>query len=69
MSIDYGVVHSIATVAAMAAFGGICWWAWRPANRQRFEEDGMLPFINEPQQSHQAAVQKADRATAGENTK
>lgn len=69
MSIDYGTVHSIATVAAMAAFGGICWWAWRPANRQRFEEDSLLPFVNEPLLNNQAAGQKADRATAGENAK
>lgn len=69
MSIDYGTVHSIATVAAMAAFGGICWWAWRPANRQRFEEDSLLPFINEPHLKHPSAEQNANRTAAGENTK
>lgn len=28
-------------------FGGIVFWALRPGNRQRFEEDGMIPFRDE----------------------
>lgn len=45
---NYAVMHSIATVAAFAAFIGICWWAYRPANRDRFEADGRLPIDNDP---------------------
>jgi cytochrome c oxidase cbb3-type subunit 4 len=36
--------HSIATLVAMAAFFGVCWWAYSPKNRQRFEEDAKLVF-------------------------
>jgi cytochrome c oxidase cbb3-type subunit 4 len=32
--------HSVATVLAMVAFFGVCWWAYAPANRKRFEADG-----------------------------
>ncbi len=41
---NYAAMHSIATVAAFLAFIGICWWAYRPANRERFEADGRLPI-------------------------
>ena len=44
----YGLLHSIATVAAVLAFTGVCWWAYRPANRQRFEQDGLLPLETDP---------------------
>ena len=28
-------------------FVGIVFWAFRPRNRKRFEDDGMIPFKNE----------------------
>lgn len=37
-----GLLHSIATVAAMIAFLAVVWWAYSPKNRQRFEEDAKL---------------------------
>ncbi len=71
MTVDYGTLHSIATVAAILAFAGICWWAWRPANRQRFEEDGQLPLVNDPLLTRKApaAEQAASGSPAGENKK
>lgn len=45
---NYAAMHSIATVAAFAAFIAICWWAYRPANRDRFEADGRLPLDTDP---------------------
>lgn len=45
---DYALMHSIATVAAMIAFAAVCWWAYRPGNRARFEADGRLPLDNDP---------------------
>ncbi|MDQ8037786.1 MAG: cbb3-type cytochrome c oxidase subunit 3 [Pedobacter sp.] len=45
---NYAAMHSIATVAAFLAFIGICWWAYRPANRERFEADGRLPIDTDP---------------------
>ena len=38
----WGVLHSIATVAAFIAFIGIAWWAYSPKNKKRFEEDAQL---------------------------
>ena len=39
---NWGVLHSIATVAAFIAFIAIVWWAYSPKNRKRFEEDAKL---------------------------
>lgn len=39
---DWGVLHSIATVLAFFAFIGIAWWAYSPKNKKRFEEDAQL---------------------------
>lgn len=45
---SYGLMHSIATVAAFLAFIGVCWWAYRPANRQRFESIGRSALESDP---------------------
>ncbi|UNU72950.1 cbb3-type cytochrome c oxidase subunit 3 [Moraxella nasovis] len=39
---NWGVLHSIATVLAVIAFFGIAWWAYSPKNKKRFEEDAQL---------------------------
>lgn len=39
---NWGVLHSIATVAAFTTFIGIAWWAYSPKNKKRFEEDAQL---------------------------
>lgn len=45
---DSGTLHGIITIFAMLAFFGVCWWAYRPANKARFEEDGQLPLDTDP---------------------
>lgn len=55
---NYGLMHSIATVAAVLAFAGICWWAYRPANRARFENDARLVLDTDPLH---ASVQEGSR--------
>ena len=44
MSIDLDFVRALMTVAALAAFGGIVWWAYAPSRKERFERDALLPF-------------------------
>jgi cytochrome c oxidase cbb3-type subunit 4 len=41
---DINLIRSIVTVAALAAFLGIVWWAYGPARKGRFERDALLPF-------------------------
>jgi len=37
---DINLIRIAVTIAAMAAFLGIVWWAFRPASRGRFERCG-----------------------------
>jgi cytochrome c oxidase cbb3-type subunit 4 len=44
MTMDAEVIRGIGTLVLMLAFLALCWWAYSPANRRRFEEDARLPF-------------------------
>lgn len=59
-SIDMGLVRGVIAVISLATFLGICWWAYRPGNRRRFEADGRLVFESEDELS-------TDRATTRRN--
>jgi len=43
-TIDINFLRTLVTVAAMAAFFGVVWWAYAPARKNRFERDAQLPF-------------------------
>jgi cytochrome c oxidase cbb3-type subunit 4 len=45
--LDMGMVRGVIAAASLMTFLGICWWAYRPANRGRFENDGWLVFESE----------------------
>lgn len=45
---NYGLYHSIATITAVLAFIGVCWWAFTPKNSKRFEEDARLAIDTDP---------------------
>jgi len=45
MIMDINLLRSLVTVASLAAFLGIVWWAYGPARRVRFERDALLPFM------------------------
>jgi cbb3-type cytochrome oxidase subunit 3 len=44
---DSGTLSGIVTVACLATFIGIVWWAYSKDNKKRFEEDGKLPFADD----------------------
>jgi cytochrome c oxidase cbb3-type subunit 4 len=46
-----GELRGLITVATMLTFLGICWWAYRSGNRERFEEDALIPFADEVESS------------------
>lgn len=41
---DINLLRSLITVAALAAFLGIVWWAYTPARKARFERDALMPL-------------------------
>lgn len=44
---DLGLLRGVITLVTLLTFIGICWWAYRPENRARFEKDGLLAFGDE----------------------
>ena len=41
------ILASAWTIWAVLIFAGIVRWAWRPANRRRFEHDAHIPLNDE----------------------
>jgi len=44
---DVGTLGAISTVLVTIAFFGVCYWAFSPKLKRRFEEDAKLPFADE----------------------
>lgn len=44
---DTSTLGAISTVLVMIAFFGVCWWAFSPKRKKRFEEDAKLPFADD----------------------
>jgi len=44
---NIGILQGIGTILAMAAFIGVCVWAWSSKNKQRFDEAAQLPFMDD----------------------
>ena len=42
--IDINTLRGLSTVFAMAAFIGVCWWAYSSKRKQSFDEAANLPF-------------------------
>lgn len=45
--IDEGILRGGIAIVSLSAFLGICWWAYRPKSRARFEQDALLVFDEE----------------------
>lgn len=44
---DINDVRGFATVLVLIAFAGVCWWAYSPSRKKRFEEAANLPFADD----------------------
>lgn len=44
---DINLLRGLSTVFMLVAFLGICWWAFGPKRRKKFEEAARLPFADE----------------------
>ena len=40
-------LRAFSTVLVMIAFGGICWWAFSPKRKSKFDEAAQLPFSDD----------------------
>lgn len=61
---DINTLRGIATVLALIAFLGVCWWAFGSRRKKRFEEAAQLPFADDEQDAQSL---KHDKGT--ENSK
>ncbi|GLS26259.1 cbb3-type cytochrome oxidase subunit 3 [Marinibactrum halimedae] len=57
---DLNTLRGLSTILVMIAFAGVCWWAFSPRRKQRFEDDANLPFADEPS----STIQRDDSKTA-----
>ena len=48
---DINTWRGISTIVVMIAFLAICWWAFAPRRKKRFDDAANLPFADEPQHS------------------
>lgn len=48
---DINQLRGAITVVTLATFLGICWWAYRSPNRKRFEQDALIPFMDDDRQN------------------
>jgi cytochrome c oxidase cbb3-type subunit 4 len=68
LSID--ILRQIAVVLGSIAFLAVCWWAFSPKRKKRFEEDAKLPFADEEQSirsAYEADKNKTDEDSAEES--
>jgi cytochrome c oxidase cbb3-type subunit 4 len=45
---DINELRGYISLLTFATFVGICWWAYRSGNKRRFEQDALMPFLDEP---------------------
>lgn len=70
---DRGTLGAIATVLVALAFAAICWWAFSPRRKRRFDEAAQLPFADEESDerngqddAHEDTGKRAERDSADE---
>ena len=65
---DAGTLGAISTVLVMIAFFSVCWWAFSPRRKKRFEEDANLPFADEAKSAeHEQKERHARDESDGRN--
>jgi cytochrome c oxidase cbb3-type subunit 4 len=56
-----GVIRGVITALTMAVYGGIFYWAYWRGNRDRFEQDALMPFADEPEPPVELPTQEVSR--------
>ncbi|AMX03037.1 CcoQ/FixQ family Cbb3-type cytochrome c oxidase assembly chaperone [Microbulbifer thermotolerans] len=59
------ILRQIAVVLGALAFLAICWWAFSPKRKKRFEEDAKLPFADEEPSTDEA---RGDKDESGDKS-
>ncbi len=59
-------LQGLSTIFVMIAFLGVCWWAFSPKRKKKFEEAANLPFADEPVAQKNHEEEKIDTEERGE---
>ncbi len=59
--VDMGIVRGVIAALTMGTFLGIVWWAYRPGNRRRFDEDALLAFDDDEREALRARMKGEER--------
>lgn len=59
-------LHGISTILVMLAFFGVCWWAFAPRRKARFDEAARLPFSDEALHNQRVKPKLSDSEAKGE---
>ncbi|ABD81680.1 CcoQ/FixQ family Cbb3-type cytochrome c oxidase assembly chaperone [Saccharophagus degradans] len=51
-------LRGLSVVFMFIAFAGVCWWAFAPSRKKRFEEDANLPFADGEDENKSDAQKK-----------
>ena len=62
---DVGTLGAISTVLVTIAFFGVCYWAFSPKLKKRFEDDAKLPFADELEENKQTDHHQPDDEKGG----
>lgn len=62
---DINTLRGLSTVFVMVAFIGICWWAFSPSRKAKFEEAARLPFADDPQENDEKPSPSSDNQNVG----
>ena len=63
---DIGDVRGIIAAVTLFVFLCVAWWAYRPRNRDRFEEDALYPFLDDAEAPEVPAASSVEPEAGGE---
>lgn len=55
---DLNTLRGVSTILVMIAFAGICWWAFSPSRKKKFDDAANLPFADDEQNQDRSAGTK-----------
>lgn len=57
---DLNTVRGLSTILVMIAFFGVCWWAFSPSRKKKFEEAANLPFADDRDVANDKTLHRTD---------
>ncbi|CCK75824.1 MAG: CcoQ/FixQ family Cbb3-type cytochrome c oxidase assembly chaperone [Oleispira antarctica] len=64
---DINVIRGLGTIFALFAFLCIVAWAYNARSKDRFEDDGMIPFLEDDDDTVESANKNAEQKNANDD--